>query len=298
VFDLQGPDGQVRRGIWAGPAAGAAVHDTAVILLPAGLKYRVGAHRFNVLLARQLAAWGLPSLRIDPLGLGESDGQWAAAPLDRLWRGIEFGAFVEDTLLAVQAVRERQGVRRVLLAGLCGGAMTAVLAAARERGAVQGVVALGLPVRPTAVDGEAAALAPEVARRYMGRYLRKLVSQDAWARMLRGHSNWGAITQAMREALRPRAAAPDATVENPLFVAAFRELQQQGVPQLLLFGSADNRWLDFESTFFARELQGQMSGAAYQITLIPEASHELHFEPFKQQALAALRPWLQGHFGL
>ncbi|TAK87061.1 MAG: hypothetical protein EPO12_01625, partial [Aquabacterium sp.] len=75
-FELTAPDGLVRRGILTLPDSPAA---SAVILLPAGLKYHVGPHGLNVQLARSLAAAGHLALRFDPLGVGESDGALPAA---------------------------------------------------------------------------------------------------------------------------------------------------------------------------------------------------------------------------
>ena len=47
----------------------------AVIILNAGVLHRVGPHRLHVALARRLAARGLPALRIDLAGVGDSPGR-------------------------------------------------------------------------------------------------------------------------------------------------------------------------------------------------------------------------------
>ena len=43
-----------------------------VVLLNAGIVHRVGPNRMHVLLARALAAAGIPSLRFDMSGIGDS----------------------------------------------------------------------------------------------------------------------------------------------------------------------------------------------------------------------------------
>src|SRR6185436_6886506 len=44
----------------------------AFIILNAGVLHRVGPHRLHVILARRIAASGLPSLRLDLGGIGDS----------------------------------------------------------------------------------------------------------------------------------------------------------------------------------------------------------------------------------
>ena len=47
-----------------------------VIIVAGGPQYRVGAHRQFVMLARQIAAAGLPVIRFDHRGTGDSDGDY------------------------------------------------------------------------------------------------------------------------------------------------------------------------------------------------------------------------------
>jgi pimeloyl-ACP methyl ester carboxylesterase len=299
VFDVVGPDGLTRRGLLH-RARG--VSRAAVLLLPSGLKFRAGSHLLNVRFARHLAELGYPCLRLDPLGVGESDGHLSAVKAEHLGSAIESGLFVDDVLLGVSALRERLGVDQVVLLGLCGGAVTGVLAAARAPDLVQGVVSMGLPVVPYAPPATRPLPTARVARRRVGNYVRKLVSTDAWARVLRGESDFRGISRTLRSALTrspskptsPQAAYLDD--ENPMFIEGFRVLQAAKIPHLMIFGSSDNRWLEFENTFLLRELHGAMSSDHYAIELVPQGSHEFHFEPSKVQATELLARWMSERF--
>lgn len=139
VFEVPN-NGVVLRGIITRPNTGSC--DMAVILLPAGLKDRVGPHRLYVQLARQLVRPGVLVLRLDAEGIGESDGELDTAINARHYRRIQSGLFVDDTLSAMRALTAREGVRRFVLGGLCGGAISAQLAAAAAPSVVAGILSL------------------------------------------------------------------------------------------------------------------------------------------------------------
>jgi alpha/beta superfamily hydrolase len=84
-----------------------------------------------VRLAERLAADGVHTFRFDYHGVGESTGEVAAYRLDR--------PFVDDSLAAVAAVRERESTD-IVLVGSCFGARTALAAAAQAP--VRGLVLL------------------------------------------------------------------------------------------------------------------------------------------------------------
>ncbi|HVU49082.1 MAG TPA: hypothetical protein VHL80_00245 [Polyangia bacterium] len=99
-------------GVLTAPAGGAA--GPAVLLLNAGLLHRVGPNRLYVTLARRLAALGLPALRFDYSGLGESDPRRDELTL-------------EESMLAegrqAMSFLEAEGVAEAFVPmGLCAGA--------------------------------------------------------------------------------------------------------------------------------------------------------------------------------
>lgn len=97
---------------------------TAALLFNAGILRRVGAHRLNVTLARRLAAAGLPALRFDLSGLGDS----AAGAADR---GYE-AQTEADMTAAMDWIEGETGARRFVLIGLCSGADNAFRTALRD----------------------------------------------------------------------------------------------------------------------------------------------------------------------
>ncbi len=71
----------------------------AAVILNAGVLHRVGPHRLHVALGRRLAARGLPALRIDLAGIGDSPGRGDG--------GSFRASAVADTRAAMTAITRR-----------------------------------------------------------------------------------------------------------------------------------------------------------------------------------------------
>ncbi len=144
-----------------------------VVVVVGGPQYRVGSHRQFTLLCRHLADQGIPSLRFDYHGLGDSDGP-PALGVD----GVE-----DDVRAAIDAfMKAVPGVKGVVLWGLCGAASACALYAPADA-RVQGLVMLNPWVRTE--EG----LAKARLRHY---YLGRLGDREFWGRIARGDVALGA----------------------------------------------------------------------------------------------------------
>jgi pimeloyl-ACP methyl ester carboxylesterase len=83
------------------------------LLFNAGIVHRVGPHRINVRLARLLAARGIPSLRFDLSGLGDSARALTTRPF--------MEQVVSDIRSAIDLLCAQAAVRQVSLFGFCSG---------------------------------------------------------------------------------------------------------------------------------------------------------------------------------
>ena len=97
-----------------------------VVLLNAGSSYRIGPGRLNVFLARQLAAQGFRSVRLDFCGLGDSVSADSTCENDP----YPATAF-RDIEVILNDLQQRFGVGRIVLMGLCSGAYAAFQSAAQ-----------------------------------------------------------------------------------------------------------------------------------------------------------------------
>lgn len=293
VFEVPG-EGVVLRGIVT--RADTVPCDMAVILLPAGLKDRVGPHRLYVQLARRLARTGVLVLRLDAEGIGESDGELETDINPVHYRRIQSGIFVEDILSAMRALTAREGIRRFVLGGLCGGAISAQLAAAAAPSSVVGVLSLS-HVAVLDEDQPASARTRSEVVTNNRAYLRKIFSVHAWRRLVAGESEWREIWQNMiglwyllleKAGLGRR----HWVNENPAFFTSFRQLQNAGVVHLMLFGERDARWTAFRELVVDGFLAGAMQGKGYRIEVVGEANHEFYLRPWTQSVLDQASDWL------
>lgn len=156
-------------GIVCLPAAVPLQDDIGVLIIVGGPQYRAGSHRQFTLLARHLADRGIPSLRFDYRGMGDSEGD-----------ARNFEDIADDVRSAVDALTEAvPGVRRVVLWGLCDGATAAALYAWRDD-RVAGIVLLN----PWVQDAQAHAQA--VLKTY---YVGRLADPRFWRSLMTGKVN-------------------------------------------------------------------------------------------------------------
>lgn len=87
--------------------------DCGVIFLNSGILHSVGASRLHVLLARDLAAKGIPSFRFDQSTIGDAGPRFAG--------GTYLEAATSETIEAINVFITKTGVQKIILFGLCSG---------------------------------------------------------------------------------------------------------------------------------------------------------------------------------
>jgi alpha/beta superfamily hydrolase len=120
---FEGPHGRLF-GVLSEPAG--ASRGLTAVLLNAGPQRRTGPNRMWVEIARRWAARGVPTLRLDADGIGDSDGD--ASVLGRV-TAFYRPVYVEQTREAIAALAERGLPPRFLALGLCSGAYWSAQAA-------------------------------------------------------------------------------------------------------------------------------------------------------------------------
>jgi len=163
-FDCQG-DSLV--GILSGAGRPAA---RGVLIVVGGPQYRAGSHRQFALLARSLAGRGVPTLRFDYRGMGDSGGE--ARTFERVREDIRCA--IDRFFAAVP------GLKDVVIWGLCDAA-SAALMYAHEDPRVSGLVLLNPWVRTTQ------GLARAHLKHY---YLKRLFQSGLWQKVARGEFNF------------------------------------------------------------------------------------------------------------
>jgi len=107
-------------GLWCEPDGGTPP-TVCLLLVNAGVVHRIGLHRINVKIARHMAGQGVPSLRFDLAGLGDSRIVGQAA-------GFREQA-VADIQAAMDQIERSHDIHRFAIFGICSGAFNGYAAA-------------------------------------------------------------------------------------------------------------------------------------------------------------------------
>ncbi|WP_119154009.1 serine aminopeptidase domain-containing protein [Caldimonas tepidiphila] len=244
------------------------------VLTNAGVIPRVGPHRMNVRLARWLAGLGIPSIRFDLSGLGDS-----ARP-DTTLPAME--QFVADTRAAMDLAAAQFGCNRFLMLGFCSGGDIAQLVATEDE-RLRAIMLYDSYVYPT-----------RLAK------LRGLVHRT------RRHGLVSTAQRLSRYLKRTRAAGGGADgTGTPMifgrtrmpprdeFGQRIRTLTERGVEVYFVYSGGEPDFYNHRRQF--REMYepyGFVGRVAYDY--LPQADHTLT-QPHAQQALAALvQRWVLG----
>ena len=283
--------------------AGARATDLAFILLSPGVKMRVGPGRLYLKLTELLVGLGIPVLRFDCHGLGDSEGTLPEEQLRDVYGQIEVGRFVNDTIDAMTWMEQRLGSRRFILSGLCGGAITGLLAGARDK-RVAGLLALGITPLIASKAADPSRYMTSGQLDDIGRtYLQKLLKPQAWLRLLTLQTDFRLLWRAVSRRLSGPPAAPPAPPAaaddnaSPLFPPAFFQLLNQKQPMLLIFGGTDRLGFEFEEKFVARHRDrlARCQGG-YAAHTIAQANHVLSFAEWQREMVEVSAGWLRQHF--
>ena len=286
----------------------------AVVLLSPGVKMRVGPGRLYVPLTDMLNDLGYTVLRFDFFGLGDSEGELQEPMLADVYNNIEVGRYVGDTVSALDWLAKEKGFQRFVLGGLCGGAITALLAAERDS-RVEGLLSLGMTVTlaSNAATPAKYLTGAQLDSLWLG-YMRRLREPQSWLRLLTFQTEYGALWRSMKRAFvkdkpRPKPVAPVAPVTppagnaaaesqrgnaNPLFPRAFFAFLQRGGRGLMLFSEKDRLYSEYDEKFAqpqAARLQAYLSQLEHHV--VPNANHVLSFTEWQHEMLKVCGAWLR-----
>ncbi len=228
------------------------------LIVSGGVQTRAGPHRLFTALAEALSASGLPALRFDRRGVGDSDGD-----------DTGFLGSAEDIAAAAAALRQEGAAPSMLGIGLCDGAAALALF-----GADAGVQRLVL-LNPWSFDGNVAEM-PATAQR--DRTLKRLFNPRNWLRALSGGVD---IAGAVRTLFAKSAQAAQTGLAERLVTA----INAFPGPVLVPLSRGDAT-----AEAFAALLPSL--GSHVQPVWLEDADHTLTRPEARQAFIAAIRDWL------
>jgi len=248
-----------------------------VLIVVGGPNYRAGSGRQFTLLARRLAESGVPTLRFDYRGMGDSGGE--ARTFERVNDDIRSAI---DRFFAAAP-----GLEEIVIWGLCDAA-SAALMYAHEDARVSALVLLNPWVRTTQ------GLARVHLKHY---YLRRLFQASLWQKLARGEFDFRAAAAALRKIVLDalgRRSAPSSGSEAP-----FLERMEQGLREfrgriLLILSGNDLTAQEFKG-FVAGSERWQRLLARVGVTRhdLAEANHTFARRDWRDQVERWTSDWVR-----
>jgi exosortase A-associated hydrolase 1/exosortase A-associated hydrolase 2 len=260
-------------------------HDgRGVLIVVGGPQYRAGSHRQFTLLARRLAGEGIPAMRFDYRGMGDSEGE------------IRNFEQVQDDLRAAvdRFMLEVPGLREITLWGLCDGASASTLYAPLDA-RVTGLALLNPWVRTE--EGAAKAM----LKHY---YKDRLLDPALWKKIASGQFDYAGAARSFFQlagsALSPKRDTPgQEQVEQAADASPLPERMQAALSTfrgqvLVMLSGADLTAQEFGDVAGGsrpwRELMGSKRVTRH---LLPGADHTCSQRPWQDQVEDWTISWLK-----
>jgi hypothetical protein len=290
-------NGLVLRGFLHEPQILPGISGKNLIVFPnGGLMGCEGDFRAYVRIARYLAKLGFYVLRISPSGLGMSNGIIEPCKRPELFIKVETGLFVEDIKAAVKYIKSQMTFDSITLAGICGGAISAFIAASQIK-EVDNVIPIGIPTLLDNSEGDYDARIPvEEAKFIFKTYINKFLSPVAWLRLLMGKSDSKTIKMLIHKLVLRKKIAVETkdqkngfTVNHEFVSASEKVFGNKKV--LFIFGSADGFIWEFKNYFESKYFPYE-NERPYDSYVIQNANHMLTWVEMQEEAAQKISDWL------
>jgi exosortase A-associated hydrolase 1 len=248
--------------------------ERGVLIIVGGPQYRAGSHRQFTLLARDLAAAGVPAMRFDYRGMGDSDGAMRT-----------FESVTDDIRAAIdQFFVEAPGLREVVLWGLCDGASAAAMYAPTD----PRVCGLAL-LNPWVRTEEGAAKA--TIKHY---YRSRLLEKSFWAKLLRGQFDFAGAARSLAQQVGTAFAAPSSSEPS----AALPDRMHAALAQfrgkvLVMLSGADLTAQEFSGLTGSRKWMALLNESRFTRRQLPKADHTCSRREWHDQIVSWTCEWVR-----
>jgi pimeloyl-ACP methyl ester carboxylesterase len=271
-------EGKTVRGILHLPDADATAH-VGIVFLQGWAGTRTGPHQMLLKAARRYCVLGIPCLRFDFRGRGDSEGN----PFK-----IDLMDQVADAGAAVRFMRSRVGQERTALVGICSGAEVAIGAALSDP-SIDGMALWSAPMVVEA-DRDAAERRRRRSSAALKEYAKKLLRAQTWRKILRGEVRTDMVRRAVSgmdlptEQRSARQLAFDWAGQFALFHGGI----------LFIYGSKDPTTPQAIASYKAL-CSGENIEAEFRI--IEGANHGFYSSQWESQVFDTTLAWIEARYG-
>jgi uncharacterized protein len=289
-----------------------------ILICVNSVKYRIGSFRYHTILARQLCRNGYYVMTFDPEGIGDSEGVFEEKNLFEHYCDIQKGKFSDDINDAVTIFKSECKLDEVVLLGLCGGAISSLIAASKQK-KISGLILLGLPVLLDFVEEKkekfhksSMITSNKYAISVLIPMLQKLVTTETWANIFSGKVRWKDEARVFFKAIkvivqenskriflrRKKEKMSEHPRYNLFFHQSILDYFSSKRKILFIFGELDHMTWVFKSEFQDRFLIPHNSYEdLYELHVIEKANHIFSLKDSQFELNKIIKRWLQTHFG-
>jgi exosortase A-associated hydrolase 1 len=251
-----------------------------VLIVVGGPQYRVGSHRQFALLARSLAEQGIPAMRFDYRGMGDSAGD--ARSFEEV--ELDLRAAIDHFIATVP------GMREVVIWGLCDAASAALFYGAGDA-RVCGLVLLNPWVRTSGGHAKA------TLKHY---YLDRLLQPALWQKIASGRFNYRGALRSFASLLgaaarpSPTGAGDAAAADTPLPDRMLAGLANFKGKVLLILSGRDLTAREFSDLAQASAKWQRLLGASHVTRhALDEADHTFSRRVWRDQVSTWTGDWIK-----
>jgi len=278
--------------------------DICIILLSPGVKTRVAPHRLYYKMSHLLCELGYTVFRFDFYGLGDSEGEIDEEFVADLYGSVAVGRYKEDTIDAMDWIEENIEITKIILSGLCGGAITGLLAGADDSRTI-GLFGLGIPVSlyGSNID-KTKYISQGQLKDLRGGYFSKILDLKSWLRFLSFQSDFRIIGKVLSQLIskpkkktRPIGSENADSDFNPLFASSFFDMASDSRQLLLIYSGGDRLGWEFEEKFsdpYQKKIKEHSKN--YELHNIEKANHILSAPEWQDEMMGYVKTWLARHY--
>lgn len=312
IVELPGPAGANLVGVLWFPPPNGPERKILFILSHGGLSHKLGAHRVHYHLARFFTVRGCTVFRFDPAGMGDSDGVIPTQVRQDLFGSIESGVFKDSYRRAFEYLATRFADYRWILSGVCGGAISSLLAGVESPYPIAGYALISCPVVLDGARFDYSRREPaSMALKYLCLSLVNLIrpvtiwrfvtfqSDYAWlwnnarSLLLRGKDKLSAKLRLPHKTGKADTGKPSmikpAVGLSPIFVKAAHEAMRKS-KVLFIYGNNDGFLWEFKDLYAVAYLSASQRDTVLRI--IAHANHMFVWQEWQQQAFELIDDWL------
>jgi exosortase A-associated hydrolase 1 len=241
------------------------IAEVGVLLVVGGPQYRVGSHRQFLQLSRQLASAGIPVMRFDYRGMGDSEGE-----------ARNFEQVNEDLMSALSTFfLEVPGLKKVVVWGLCDAA-SCILMNLTSDDRIKSLVLANPWVRTEAT------LANAMVKHY---YKSRVLQWEFWKKVIKGNFDLKASLKSFLQNLNSRKKTSSASQT----VLPFPEQMALGLkrfkgPVMFMISGQDITAKEFEDLIKSSSTwQQAISSKQIEWRRIEEATHTFSSQAWREQ---------------